>query len=1108
MMRSSVTSRLMNCKRILAWQGFFVLLFLMIVPSPAVAQLANIALNKPLEAHTNVVHGTSAHAVDGDYNTGWYSYQGQISSISFTIDLLHVQTVYGYSLQSLQSEYYIIESSLDGNSWDNKQRVEFEFNDNKVRKFEFQEPFKARYIRYTGGNAQVAFAGITELEIFGARVFIVNSTVDSSDANPGDGFCADVSNNCTLRAAIMEMNHWTPAPGVDFDPSGEDYVIALPAGRYVLNIAGRDENDAATGDLDVRTQSIIVGEGGESIVDADGIDRVFHVVEGASLALRNLVVQGGQAEIGQGGGILNEGNLNLDRVLITKNVASYGGGISNNGNLTGVKVRIAKNMAESGGGIYNAVNNSAVINIAKSTIEENTAAFSGGGVDNAGNFRYYAYDPPVGGNLTLSNVTIAHNRADFGGGVALHQGSRAQLIHCTIVYNDGRGIVGNGAPSFDMFGSILAENKQYLNDPNLMENCYQGGDTRRHNADLNDSYFNHPDAPYGFNLSSDGSCYFSEERGGINSQSPRLSATPTSLDVFPQISTYVVTAGSPAIDAIRAEEAVVFQDIFGTVRPLGTGFDMGAFEATPVEAPVVFAGGNGSVENPYQIATAEQLDAVRDFLDKHFILTADIDLSEYASGEGWEPIGDANAPFSGSFDGNGHSITNLSINRPDRDHVGLFGNAEGAAFSNLNLQVEVVGDYRVGGLVGNLEPGSISDVHVSGTATGTTNEVGGLAGRIKFTDIQSSSARVAVAGGSPTRGGGSDLGGLIGNVQNGSSIVDCAAYGSISDHSVSSLRTGGLLGTLWDSNLERSFAAGDVVGRDNVGGLVGYNGRSSISNAFATGNVTPTANGITNYGGLVGSSDSGSTITNTYATGNVTGIDMVGGLIGRQTSDSSVTNSYAAGRVVGTTSNVGGLIGINYAGGVTSSYYDSTASGQSDTGKGEPKTTAELHQEATFTSWDFDATWKIIGSATTPYVKWQKYFVFGGTKVQISENVGGVKAGYILRPVGGDNPATRVQSTVAMENATSIEGLQGRWMAVTRAGSNEVRAVAATDAEGESRTWLEVFDAQTNAWEKVSSTLALDEDAFEAGNEIVIEEDAKDGLQMRIETKVTRELHF
>ena len=178
-MRSSVTSRVMSCKWILAWQGFFVLLFLMIVPGPAVAQLANIALNKPLQAHTNVM-GTPEHAVDGDYNTGWYSYQGgRISSISFTVDLLGIETVYGYSLQSLQSEYYIIESSLDGNSWDNKQRVDFEFNDNSVRKFEFQEPFQARYIRYTGGNAQVAFAGITEIEIFGARVFIVNSTVDS-----------------------------------------------------------------------------------------------------------------------------------------------------------------------------------------------------------------------------------------------------------------------------------------------------------------------------------------------------------------------------------------------------------------------------------------------------------------------------------------------------------------------------------------------------------------------------------------------------------------------------------------------------------------------------------------------------------------------------------------------------------------------------------------------------------------------------------------------------------------------------------------------------------------------------------------------------------------
>ncbi|MBE0597656.1 MAG: CSLREA domain-containing protein [Desulfuromonadales bacterium] len=948
--------------------------------------------------------------------------------------------------------------------------------------------------------------------------FLVNSTADSPDTNPGDGLCADVSGNCTLRAAIMEMNQWAPAPGIDFDPDGEDFVMVLPAGSYVLYIDGRGEDEAATGDLDLRTQAIIVGEGSATIIDADGIDRVLHVTPGAQLSLRNLVVQGGVAEgagLGaQGGGVLNEGSLYLDRVLIAGNVATYGGGISNYGNLKGVMVRIASNNARSpinpedptsfygsGGGIYNAVTSSAEINISKSTIDENTAVFSGGGIDNAGNGKYYAYDPPIGGNLTLSNVTISRNRADYGGGVALHQGSRAQLIHCTIVYNEGRGVVGNGAPSFDIFGSILAENRQYLNDPDLMENCYQLGDTSRHNADLNDSYFNYPDAPYGYNFSSDASCYFSVERGGINTKPPSLSEAPAHLDGFPQISTYVLAEGSPAIDVISADEAVVFEDIFGRARPLGAGFDMGAFEATPV----VFAGGDGSELHPYQIATAEQLGAVRGYPDKHFILIADIDLSEYSDGEGWEPIGDADVPFAGSLDGNGHTIANLFINRPDQDHVGLFGDASNAAFANLSLQAEVIGKSRVGGLVGNLEPGSITGVHVKGTVVGTANEVGGLAGRIKFADIGSSSANVPVSGGSTTYGGGSDLGGLVGNVQNGSSIVDCSAWGSVTA-SAFPLRTGGLLGTLWDSTLERSFAAGDVVGRDTVGGLVGHNGRSSISNAYATGNVTPTTNGITNYGGLVGSSDSGSTITNTFATGSVTGIDQVGGLIGRQTSDSSVANSYAAGSVVGTTSDVGGLIGINIAGGLTASYYDSTATGQSDTGKGEAKTTAELQQEETFTNWDFDATWNIIEGATAPYLSWQKYFVFGATQVQIVEVGGEITSGYVLTPDGAEAPTTRVQSTVADEETTSIEGIQDRWMAVTRAGTSEVRAVAATDAGGESRTWFEMDNG--GGWEKVSSTLALEEDAFEAGNEIVIEEDAEEGLQIRIETRVTRELHF
>src|SRR5690554_6662280 len=91
-----------------------------------------------------------------------------------------------------------------------------------------------------------------------------------------------------------------------------------------------------------------------------------------------------------------------------------------------------------------------------------------------------------------------------------------------------------------------------------------------------------------------------------------------------------------------------------------------------VYADGTFAGGDGSVENPYQIADAIQLNEVRhnspgpgqNYLKDHFILTANIDLSAYASGEGWVPIGDntgGSTRFEGTFDGKGHTISGLVI---------------------------------------------------------------------------------------------------------------------------------------------------------------------------------------------------------------------------------------------------------------------------------------------------------------------------------------------------------------------------------------------------------------------------------------------------------------
>src|SRR5690606_34251845 len=107
--------------------------------------------------------------------------------------------------------------------------------------------------------------------------FIVNSTADAVDVNPGDGFCETIiPGQCSLRAAIQEANAL----------AGEDTII-IPSGIYTLAITGADEDSAATGDLDVTDGLVITGAGiGITIIDADSLDRAFHVVSG-SLEISN-----------------------------------------------------------------------------------------------------------------------------------------------------------------------------------------------------------------------------------------------------------------------------------------------------------------------------------------------------------------------------------------------------------------------------------------------------------------------------------------------------------------------------------------------------------------------------------------------------------------------------------------------------------------------------------------------------------------------------------------------------------------------------------------------------------------------------------------------------
>ena len=146
-----------------------------------------------------------------------------------------------------------------------------------------------------------------------------------------------------------------------------------------------------------------------------------------------------------------------------------------------------------------------------------------------------------------------------------------------------------------------------------------------------------------------------------------------------------------------------------------------------------FAGGDGSKENPYEVATAAQLNNVRKYLNQHFRQTENIDLNvaPYNQETGWEPIGISGNPFAGTYDGNGFTISNLFIDlqAKNENYVGLFGYADHADIRNVRLlDVNVTGQFQVGGLVGEIgSDGAVTSCYATGQVAGD-EDVGGLVG--------------------------------------------------------------------------------------------------------------------------------------------------------------------------------------------------------------------------------------------------------------------------------------------------------------------------------------------------------------------------------------------
>ena len=293
---------------------------------------------------------------------------------------------------------------------------------------------------------------------------------------------------------------------------------------------------------------------------------------------------------------------------------------------------------------------------------------------------------------------------------------------------------------------------------------------------------------------------------------------------------------------------------------------------------------DGSKDHPYEIFTATQLKNFRDLVNDEngnpaawAVLMENITLN---SSEEWTPIGSDSRPYTGTFDGNGKTISGLYINNTSSDtaYQGLFGylgtsGDNKGTVQNLTVTGSVKSDYYVGGVVG---------YNNGGTVTG------------------------CIFSGSGSVSGSYYVGGVVG--ENSGSVINCYNTGSVT----------GVTGVTGSS--------------DYVGGVVGSNNNASVENCYNIGKVTGSADS-SNVGGVVGQNNGSSTVENSYNTGAVSGGEYVGGVVGYNHSGGSVTNSYntGTGTVTGTGDYVGGVVGWN-SGNVTNCYNTDSVSGLDSVG--------------------------------------------------------------------------------------------------------------------------------------------------------------------------------
>lgn len=374
----------------------------------------------------------------------------------------------------------------------------------------------------------------------------------------------------------------------------------------------------------------------------------------------------------------------------------------------------------------------------------------------------------------------------------------------------------------------------------------------------------------------------------------------------------------------------------------------------------VFAGGDGTPEEPYQITDCERLQDANQDLSASYVLNNDIDCTDtpnWNGGQGFVPIGSNVSPFTGSILGAGHSVDGLTQIRADDDpdtnsgndlpnnqeRVGLIGSGSNMTITQLHLtNAKIKGYGYVGGLVGFMSNGTIEDSTVNegldesddtscdpGYCVWARYGVygGGLVGWMVGGSIDGSKV------GGLVKGSGNVIGGLVGHMEGSAEITNSESTAEI-DGGAS---IGGVVGEIFDnSSLYRVFATGNVTAKvaDEVGkvgwwagGLVGYGSNASISQSYATGDV----HADYAFAGGLGGELHGSVIADSYATGNVTSDgSTAGGLLGAS-DNNIIARVYASGGVAVDYS-AGGLIGASNADAIDDAFTAGPVTGLDDVG--------------------------------------------------------------------------------------------------------------------------------------------------------------------------------